>query len=417
MSCDCGKKFLVDAAQRGTVVKCPVCSSGVKVPDDRVGVRFDLEADDERIEFGCPKCGQIMKARTSHIGRETNCPKCKSSVTIATQATPRSPSVKKSSSGLLVALGAVLLLLIGGIVLAVLLMRKGGVGSNAEIDDLSLVPANAQTLVCVKVGTLWQTAAVQKAVRDNPDKPNPGKQLESETGLKPEEIERATVVMTDSSKNEGWIVVKTKKPYDAQALQRRIRSPRQMTHLDRPYTVGVNERNEPVAFAAVSPSVLVFGKEEGVRQALGLIGSPITKGPLAPIIEMCKKEDHVVFGYNRAAGRIEGSRGGFDLSSFNDMELLRGTFNVREQAELDARARADSNENAEQVRGKTVGLIAGAKGLLSLKQFFPGEVGENAKRDIKLLNALKVSADDRDVVATMKADPDLVLPFLLGMSR
>ncbi len=436
MSCECGEKFNVETTQRGTIVKCPACSNGVKVPDDRGGkpaprpvlAEVEPEEDDPRIVFDCPKCGNAMKARISYAGRSTLCPKCQASVTIPDKETRHSRPAKKSSVGLFVGLGVGLLLLVGGIIVAVMLMKKDGPGdgfAKADIDDLSLVPANAQGVVCLKAATLWQTAAIQKAVenyrRDNPAKPDLVKRLETESGLKPEEIDRVTRVITDVSKEEGWTIIKTKKPYDPKALTSRVRNPQTKSHLDSPYVVGMDSQNQPIAFAPVSPTVFVVGKEEGVRQALGLIATPIAKGNLAPVIEMCRKDDHVVFGYNREAGRLEGSKGGFDLNKLNDMELLSGTLNIKEQTELNARARADSDEKAEKIRGITAGWIRGAQTLLAVEigvgKIFPSAKTEQAKRYSKLLDALKLSAEGNEVVVTMKADSDLVLPHLLGMSR
>ena len=103
------------------------------------------------------------------------------------------------------------------------------------------------------------------------------------------------------------------------------------------------------------------------------------------------------------------------------MELFSGTVNVREQTELNARARADSDENAEKMRNTTAGWIRVTQAALTLKvgvgQFFPGAKTEEAKQQIKLLDAVKLSVEDRDLVVTMKADTDLVIPFFLGMSR
>ena len=407
LSCACGKKFFVDAAQLGKRVQCPACNASLEVTD--------LDEDDALMEFACPECGNAMKAGASYRGRATSCPKCKSAVTIpdrksATQTRQSQPR-KKPSARLLIGLGAMLLL--GGVVLAVILNRRGGTSGN-DIDDLSLVPANAQVIVCVKVGTLWQTPAVQKAIGDNP---NLGMQLESETGLKPEDIERATVVATDASKSEGWIIVKTKNPYDTQALIRRIRNPRQMTHLDRPYTVGVDERNEPVAFAAINPSVFLFGKEAGVRQALGLIGSPIAKGPLAPVIERCRKDDHVVLGYNPASGSLPEKSLLSNLRALNDMELLFGTLNVRAKVELDLRARTMSEENAEKLRGAANKLLTSYKMLLLSRWLLGDKQREQADQETKLLSGLKIGTEGKDVVATLRVEPDEVVRLLLGEAK
>ena len=105
MSCECGEKFNVETTQRGTIVKCPACSNGVKVPDDRGGksaprpvlAEVEPEEDDPRIVFDCPKCGNAMKARVSYAGRSTLCPKCQASVTIPDKETRHSGPAKKSS--------------------------------------------------------------------------------------------------------------------------------------------------------------------------------------------------------------------------------------------------------------------------------------------------------------------------------
>jgi hypothetical protein len=102
----------------------------------------------------------------------------------------------------------------------------------------------------------------------------------------------------NAKEGKGWAVIKTKNPYDGEALKARIRNPQSKSHLDHPYTVGVDSQRRPIVLALVGPRVLVVGNEEGVRQALALIGSSIVKGPLTPVVEMCRKEDHVVFGYN-----------------------------------------------------------------------------------------------------------------------
>ena len=418
LSCDCGNKLLVDAADRGKQVRCPACRASIHVPDDRGGKT--AEPDDPLIVFECAECGNAMKARTSYAGRATRCPKCQAAVTIP-GAGASSPPEKKSAVGRNVLIAVGLPLLAGGILLAVLFVPWGARKGGKDIDDLALVPADAQALVCVKVGALWETPAVRKMVadsrRDHPDVSDLGKQLEADLGLKPEEIERVTRVITNATKSEGWTVVKTKAPFDGKALNRRLHDARPMSHLDHPYFVGTDSQGRPTASAVVGPSVFVVGNEEGVRQALALIATPISTGPLATVVEMCRKPDNVVFGYDPAAGRLEGSKGGFDLRSLNDMELLFGTANVGEQVEATARARANTNERAESFRGTSAGLLRVAKTGYAFARFLPGEKGAQAAQMIKLLDAVKLRVEDKDVVATMKTDADLVLPLLLGATR
>lgn len=397
LSCDCGNQFLVDAADHGKQVRCPACRVAIQVPGDGP------------IVFECAECGNSMKARASYAGRQTNCPKCQASATIPGKETPRSPLLKKPPVGRTLGIAAVLLLLLGGILLAVLFVRKGEKG---EIDDLSLVPADAQVLVCIKVGALWETPAVRKAILDA-RRDDIGKQLEAGTGLKPEEIERATIVVTNAGKGEGWIVVRTKRPYAAEALRKRFRDPNDpLVYVD-------PDPNAPPAFAPVGPRVFVFGMDAGVRRALALIGGPVAKGPLTPVVETCRKADHVVFGYNPGpdAGAGEVLVLGIDLGASSDMDFLLGTLNIREEVELEVRARTASKEKADDLRGATDGRRATLKGFLFLLQLQGGEKGQLASQAGKLLKKVKLGTDDKDVVATMKADADLVLPLLLGATR
>ena len=366
---------------------------------------------DALIAFACPGCGHAMKARASYAGRATRCPTCQASVTVpAPEARPK-PTAKKSSAGRYVAIGAGLLFLAGGVALAFLLMR-----GKDDIDDFALVPPNAQGIVCVKFDALWKTPAVQKMAeryaRANPGKPDLARRLEAETGLKPDEIERVTVVVANAAKEEGWAVVKTKKPYDAEAIRERVKAA-PMRRVD-----FADERIDPevpLAFEAVSPRVFVLGKEAGVRQALDLPRSPLSRGPLGPVIERCRQADHVVFGYNPAAGRIDGGNLGVDLSVLNDVDVVLGTLNIREQAELEVRARTDDAAKAERLHVATTGWLKTAKFGLAFAQFDPGEKGKQAKQISKILGAIKLDVDDKDVVATLKTDADAALAQLLGV--
>jgi DNA-directed RNA polymerase subunit RPC12/RpoP len=165
LSCDCGKQFLVDAANHGKQVQCPACRAAIQVPDDRGGkpaprpLLTEPEPADDLIVFECPACGNAMKARASYAGRLTRCPKCQAAVTIHGKESRRSPLEKKASGRRLLLLAGGLLLLVGGILLAFLFTSWGE--RKGDIDDLSLVPADAQGLVCIKVGALWETPAVR----------------------------------------------------------------------------------------------------------------------------------------------------------------------------------------------------------------------------------------------------------------
>ena len=149
----------------------------------------------------------------------------------------------------------------------------------------------------------------------------------------------------------------------------------------------------PLAFEAVSPRVFVLGKEAGVRQALDLLRSPLPQGPLAPVIERCRQADHVVFGYNPAAGRIDGGKIGIDLSALNDVDVFLGTLNIREQIELEVRARTDSKVKAGNLLGMVKSRLSMAKTGLAFAGFMPGKQGEQFVYLNKLLREMKLGVD------------------------
>jgi hypothetical protein len=360
-------------------------------------------SDDALLSFACPACGHAMKARASYAGRATRCPKCQASVTVPGQETPPVPAAKKSYARLFVAVG--LLVLAGGLLAWMLAGRKD------DIDDLALVPPNAQGVVCVKVDALWRTPAVQRAAekyrRENPNNPDLARRMEAETGLRPEQVERVTVVVTNAARREGWAVVRTKEPYNAAAIQDRLRNG--------PMRDRDPEEPRPF-FAAVSPRVFVLAEDDAsVHHALDLVRSPEAPGRLTPVIDRCRQADHVVFGYNPAEDRSADNQLAGYLRAFEGADVFLGTLNVRKQAEVEVRAKTDSKAKAERLLVITTGWLGTAKTLLAFGQFAPGEEGKQAARFSKLLSDVKLAVDDEDLVATLKTDADAALAQMLEL--
>ena len=148
-----------------------------------------------------------------------------------------------------------------------------------------------------------------------------------------------------------------------------------------------------------------------------MIGGPITKGPLGPVLEMCNKDDHAVFGIKPPPADAQGGQPMFILPALNDIEFLSGTVNVREKVEVDLRAKTASKEKAEQVRKKINSQLFVMKAGLLPAQLQGGEQGKQARQLVKLLGGLKITDEDADVVVTMKADADALVQLLGGSMR
>jgi hypothetical protein len=92
-----------------------------------------------------------------------------------------------------------------------------------------------------------------------------------------------------------------------------------------------------------------------------------------------------------------------------------GTLNVREQAEVEVRARTDGKAKAVELHARVLGWRDKAKTLLAFGGFLPGKEGEVSAYLNKLLGAVKFAVDDKDVVATLKTDADAALAQMLEL--
>ena len=257
------------------------------------------------LTFRCPQCGHTMKAAEQHAGRSTRCPKCGAAVTIPAESGPAAGPATRPAAGPGSRLGLLALLLVVVVALAAgaawwFLGRPNG-PAGGEFDDLALVPANARAVLSVRLAAAWQAPAMQKAMQEVRGM-DFAQELEAETGVKPTDVERISFVVGDVGRQEGWAVVRTKAAYDSAAIWGRVRNGEEKSHLDRPYIVGQTVEGRPLAMAFVHPRGIVLGNEEGVRKALGLVGSPITRGPLAPVRALCEKEHHFAFGFAPEGG-------------------------------------------------------------------------------------------------------------------
>jgi hypothetical protein len=149
--------------------------------------------------------------------------------------------------------------------------------------DLAYVPGDAQGFASVRVADLWKSAAVKDAMSNQPDgmtQASVAALMEGFTGLKPEDVERATLVVQDAEKGVGWLVAALNRPVEPKDLLARLGKIPQIgefkesTHQGKTYHVA-GQGQRPLAVHFASDRIVIVGPEDGVKRCLeGAGGKP-----------------------------------------------------------------------------------------------------------------------------------------------
>jgi hypothetical protein len=295
---------------------------------------------DDKITFQC-SCGQAMAAKAEHAGMKAKCPACAKIVTIpggsrfneriAAQPVPRPKAAaraaddyddeeesprprgkkrkKKSVVPWIIAGVAVLLLVVGGTVGAIIFLRGSG-GS-----DLDFVPGNAQVVVVARVADLVNGEVGKKLLAEvQKNSPDPNAEMVKKFGFALTDIERIAVVITDMDSGTGYAVLTGVKPFDRQKILSSSSTPAvTMDHAGKSYDVitGVDMPFQRLGLYFVSSKVLLAGPETGVQQALNLLGSKKKPtGPLDLTLQRAAEKHLMVVGFSPPPAFVQGVKAG-----------------------------------------------------------------------------------------------------------
>ena len=295
------------------------------------------------------------------------------------------------------------------VLLAVLLAGAAcsdGARAVADLDDLALIPADARGFLSVRVADLWKTPAVRKGVANakkrDPKLEDPAERMERLFGLNPAEVERVSFVY--SAEGPAWGIVRTVGPYDRKILSR-LDGAKKAVHQGKEYhTAPVGDRKAAAWLAG--PRVIVVGSEEGVKGCIDLAAKGNPKGPLRPIIALCKEKHHAVAGLD--GKRLDGVKGNTLLSWVTPIQLAWATLDVDKEAELAIHARA-----ADEKQAKRVEHYAEAAVRLT-PEFLASKINEDVATELSsTFGGAKASRDGREVVARSKGEPDRLIPYVL----
>jgi hypothetical protein len=377
---------------------------------------------DRMVRFSCPKCGRQMQARAEYTGRTTRCPGCQHQLAIPDLTAASPAPAPRAASGpsrapraALVGLAVVALL--AGAVAAWRLWPRGA--DSPGVDDLALLPANAQAVMTLRVAEVLDRPAGRKALAQLREKGRAERatELERALGLRLADVERASVVVIDNDDELGYGVVKTARPYNRAGVLERLRGATEHTHRGQSYFAGQAGAGPITAAAFPGPRVVVLGPERGVQRALEVLAAPVAEGPLAPAIQLARGAPLGVIGLNPSAGKVEGLRREPALAFLADVKSGVGTLEGGEKWVLDLRLAMPDEEGAERLRAKADGSLGPAQFMIRLMKPRGGRQAKGLELADKLLGDLKISREGAEVRGRVETDEETAAALVaLAMS-
>jgi hypothetical protein len=362
-------------------------------------------------------CGKQLRIPDEHAGRQVRCPTCGKS--LIAPSGPAAAGPARASAPLAAGPGSRWWQSLLPLALVALLFAAAAAGwwfflrdrgPATEGDDLALVPASAQGFACIRLADLWQTSAARKAlqkIREGADTEDPAARMERETGLRPEEVERLSLVGVDADRRIGWIVVRTREPYNRDKVLACLSDRSERSHRGQRYHLGTNAQGRLAAVHFAGTHVLAAGSEEGVQRCLDVAAAPPARGPLEPVIALAGAGKHTaVAGVNPRGGPHEKFNGMSLGGALANVELFTVKLDVSKSATVHAVAQMASENEAEQFVKAVNGFVKMnpfLRGVL-LSAALGGRLTPLAAPLNKMLTGMKLVQVDNQVAATVTID-------------
>jgi hypothetical protein len=370
------------------------------------------------IRFACA-CGRQLHAADDHVGRRIKCPGCGQAhlvpQTTNTSPTPRSERAGNeggSRTGLRVLL---VLALVGAAGAGWWFFIRLERDSRPEGIELALIPGYAQGFVSIRMAEIWNSP-VGHEIRAR--EPTVADRIERMTSLRPEAIERISLVILDSTKNLGYVVFKSRASFDRTAVLGKLDRADDRSHAGMKYYTGLGPDFSPMAIHLASTRVFVAGPEEAIQRCLAHITTVNPPpGPLTTIIARCNASHHVVAGLRATPEAQQVMQTKPFLSPFVDIRLLQATIDVEKEVVVKLSAQTETDEQAKksQASSKTaLGLIR--LGLIPMA-LEGGEKAEMARKIGKVLDQVKIEQNGNELTTTQTTDAATLAALLLMLAE
>ncbi len=488
IQCTCGKQLRVPDEHAGKRVKCPGCGQPVVVPAARA-VSTAPPAAVTKINFRCG-CGQAMQAKPEHAGLRSKCPACGTVVAIprpgaaADKMTPRAPqavpppapsreepepaprprreapAAKGSPLPWIVGI-VVLLVLVGGGIGAFFIFKDkdkgdvaGGTGTGSgtgsgtgggqtntqapgAIQDVDLVPGDAQGFAMLRVADLWNADLTQKVLKEvlksAPPGTDPLAEMQKNIGLTPADVERITAVAVDAEQKMGWAVVTSTRPLEPEQLLFtwfKGNKAEKVTHAGKTLHVVPTPDLGRLALCFVHDTLLVAGPEEGVKRCLNQIGGQRSAGPLDEAIKRAGEKHLVLLAGTPPPDIMAQAR--MNLPDFLqsaapllDAQGASLTLDLPDLLKLELGLRMPNEEKAKAAAQAAQDLVSAGRIFLpqvktELSKELPKETADALFKQIQATsNSIKVNSAGPGVTVQVSADVkaigDILLPLLPGL--
>jgi hypothetical protein len=266
--------------------------------------------------------------------------------------------------------------------------------------------------------------ALEQARKRDPQWEDPVAQLERQTGLKPEQVDRLHVVAIDQETRLGWMVVRTREPLDREAVLAKLTERSEKRQAGRRYYLGKTSDGQEGSVLFGGPNVLVVSTQGGMQRALMQAAQPVSNGPLKPTIALVEtSRSQVIVGLNGHAGGLDTFKNTLKQNPLlfadpvNHVQLIRLTLDADEkEAVLTATAEMDDAKRVIPFLGVIGRLqLAGRVWILSLRQ--KDEEAEMADVLTKVLDSIKADGKGKEARVTARSDPETMATALFYLAQ
>jgi hypothetical protein len=287
------------------------------------------------------------------------------------------------------------------------------------VDPLAYVPTDAEAVVVVRVAELWKKLPPPLA-GDHDPVPD----LEEDTGLVPEQVERVWFVWHRPKENIGWAVIRTTQKIDRDKLVGKLRERSAHTAGDLVIHAGlIGAKGRSVALVFLDDFTALVGSLEGVGYAVAMprkgeeAEGPFLKADLESpphdVFALVNHKPHNVFALVPHQGEWERLLGQARPAQppVATLDVLKG------EARLEALLVCQTPDEALSLSDQVSTYLLGLGGILRLQELRGGPVGAAFGKLGRTLAGAACRQNGRAVTLELKGDAGELVRALASLPR
>ncbi|NBO93427.1 MAG: hypothetical protein EBV06_14110 [Planctomycetia bacterium] len=289
-------------------------------------------------------------------------------------------SAPSTNTSLRLARGAVIALLIFGLAFA----GWWATSFRSIPDDESrFLPTDAELIALGRPAELWSIAVVRETFGRGTD--NPVKRFAEWTGLRPEQVHRFALVAYRPAQRRVWAVVRTNEPIDTPFFERLPEATFGNFGRQR-YVVASTPDQRRLAYAIVTPRLLVLGDEESVRLALSMQNRRLEPSQANPLATLTNSHQLAIsFILSPEFGERIEEMAGFVGGAVRDLRAATLRVNIDANDQIVANAELTPDENSTRLvatlkKTQALAAVAGLTGNSLLEMIGNSELQDDGNR-------------------------------------